>query len=140
MTEEHGGASNIFRPPRTLSRKTAEPIIYLATRMSQSDNEAVRRETRIIDMIAEAVGYANYRHEKWFLDMTEAEALARINSDLAKKAALVVLAMVLKADSYRKEEEQEYFSWVRDQLGADPVTVPIDLEEHRKLVLSYFAD
>lgn len=137
---ENNDTSSIVHPHRVLSRKTAEPIIYLAHRMSKSDSESVRRETRIIDMVAKAVGYENYRHDSWFKDMTEAEALKRINSDLAKNACLVVLSLILKADSHRKDEEQEYFSWVRDQLGADPITVPIDIEEHKKLAMDYFTD
>ena len=132
--------SGIFRPPRALSRKTAEPILYLADSMAKADDEVVPRETRIIDLIADAVGLPTFRHQPWFREMTEAAALQRLTTDLAKRATLVVLSLILKADAKRRPAEQAYFSRLREQLGAPPITVPVDLEAHKRLALRYFQD
>ncbi len=132
--------SGLLHPPRALSRKTAEPILFLADRMAKADEEAVPRENRMIDMIADAVGLATFRHQPWFRDMTEAGALQRLNTELAKRATLVVLSLILKADAKRRPAEQAYFSRLREQLGAPPITVPVDLEAHKKLALRYFQD
>ncbi len=132
--------SGIFRPPRALSRKTAEPILYLADSMAKADEEVVPREMRMIDLVADAVGLPTFRHQPWFREMTEAAALQRLNTDLAKKATLVVLSLVLKADAKRRPEELAYFSKVRGQLGAPPITVPVDIEAHKELALQYFQD
>ncbi|MCH9044702.1 MAG: hypothetical protein IIA40_01200 [SAR324 cluster bacterium] len=132
--------SGIFHPPRALSRKTAEPILYLADRMAMADQEAVPREMRMIDLIADAVGLPTFRHQPWFREMTEAAALQRLTTDLAKRATLVVLSLILKADAKRRPAEQAYFSRLREQLGAPPITVPVDLEAHKKLALQYFQD
>ncbi len=132
--------SNIFRPPRALSRKTAEPILYLADSMAKADEEVVPREMRMIDLVADAVGLPTFRHQPWFREMTEAAALHRLNTDLAKRATLVVLSLILKADAKRRPAEQAYFSRLREQLGAPPITVPVDLEAHKRLALQYFQD
>ena len=138
--EDAAPESGLLHPQRVLSRKTAEPILFLADRMAKADEEVVPRENRMIDMIADAVGLATFRHQPWFRDMTEAAALQRLNTDLAKRATLVVLSLILKADAKRRPEEQAYFSKVREQLGAPPITVPVDLEAHKKLALQYFQD
>jgi hypothetical protein len=140
--EAESGAhkTNIIHPPRPVSRRTAEPILYLAERMASADDEPVPRELRIVDMIADAVGLPTFRHQPWFREMTEAAAIERLNTELAKRAALVVLALVLKADVKRKPSEQAYFTHVREALGAAPITVPVDVEDHRKLALEYFVD
>jgi hypothetical protein len=132
--------TNVVHPPRPVSRRTAEPILYLADRMASADDEAVPRETRMIDMIADAVGMPTFRHQPWFREMTEDAAISRLNTELAKRAALVVLALILKADVKRKPSEHAYFSHIREALGAEPITVPVDLEQHRQLVLEYFVD
>ena len=130
----------IFYPQRQLSRKSAEPILFLAEKMANVDHDQVPRESRMIDMIANAVGLSTFRRQPWFSDMNEAAALSRITTDMAKKATMVVLSLVLKADSRRKPEEHDYFTWVRQQIEADPITVPVALEEHKKLALMYFLD
>ena len=130
--------SRIIRPPRAISRKIAEPILWLADRMASADQEAVPRELRMVDALADAMGMATFRHQPWYRNMTEAGALRSLNSDLAKRAALVVLSLVLKADMKRRPQEQAYFSYLRQELGAEPITVPVDLEQHKKLALEYF--
>jgi hypothetical protein len=133
-------SSGVLRPGRPVSRRTAEPILYLADRMASADQEAVPRELRAVDMVADACGLPTFRHQPWFREMTETAALGRLNTDLAKRAALVTLALVLKSDAKRKPSEHAFFRRIRESLGAPPITVPVDLEEHRRLVLAYFQD
>jgi hypothetical protein len=132
--------TNVTHPPRPVSRRTAEPILYLAERMASADDEAVPREERVIDQIADAVGMPTFRHQPWFREMTEQAAVQRLNTELAKMATLVVLALILKADVKRKPAEHAYFTHIREALGAPPITVPVDLEEHRRLAMEYFVD
>ena len=56
---------------------------------------------------------------------------------LARQGALVVLSLVLKADSDRLESEQAYFTEIRGMIGGDPVTVPIDFQDHKNLAVEY---
>ena len=130
----------LYYPQRQLSRKTAEPILFLAEKMAQSVRETVPRESRMIDRIADAVGMSTFRHQPWFREMTQEAAIARITTDMAKRATMVVLTLVLKADTKRKPSEHEYFTWLRNQIGAEPITVPVGLEDHKKLALKYFHD
>ena len=132
--------SGVFHPPRALSRKSLLPILYLAERMASADNEAVRRETRIIDQLAQAAGMDRFRDDPDFKRLNEELAFKSIGSDLAKKATLVILSLILKADVRRKDDEHEYFSRVREHLGAAPITVPIEKEAHTKLALEYVQD
>jgi hypothetical protein len=132
--------SNVYHPPQPVSRRMAEPILYLADLMSRADNTAVPRELRAIDAIAIAAGLAGFRHQPWFREMNEASALQRLNTDHAKRAALVVLSLVLKADLARLPNEKAFFTHIREALGAEAITVPVDLEEHKRLALEYFED
>lgn len=141
MSEENEAArSNIYHPPRPISRRTAEPILYLADLMANADDDAVPRETRMIDLLADAVGMPTFRHQPWYREMTEASAIDRLTTDLAKRAALVVLALVLKADVKRKPSEHAFFTRIREALTSEGITVPVDLDEHKKLALEYFLD
>ncbi len=139
-SERNPKPSGVIHPARPVSRRTAEPILYLADRMAAADQEPVPRELRIVDMVADACGLPTFRHQPWFREMTETAALQRLSTELAQRAALVTLALVLKADVKRKPSEHAYFTHIREALGAPPVTVPVDLEEHRRLVLQYFVD
>jgi hypothetical protein len=139
LSQEHPHASGaIQRPQGRLSRKAAEPILYLADRVTQLDNEAVARDSRMVDALADALGLPTFRRQPWFRDMTEAGALHRITSDNAKRAALVVLSLMIKTGRSHNDAALEYFSRVRRQLGADPVRVPQDVEQHKRLALRYF--
>jgi len=141
MAEEADSqSSKIFHPQRPISRRTAEPILFLAERMATIDDDPVPREERVIDMLAEAIGLPTFRREPWFRDMTEDAAVQRISSELAKRATLVVLSLVLKADVKRKPSEHAYFTRMREMLGAEPITVPVDLEDHKKLAMEYFQE
>lgn len=139
MSQEHPYASGaIQRPQGRLSRKVAEPILYLADCMTQLDNEATGRDSRMVDFLADALGLPTFRRQPWYRNMTEAGALQRITSDNAKRATLVVLSLMIKTGRTHKDAALQYFSRVRRQLGADPVRVPQDLEQHKRLALRYF--
>ncbi len=88
MTEENNQKEKeIFYPQRQLSRKTAEPILFLAETMADADHDKVPRESRMIDMIADAVGMATFRRQPWFSEMNEDAAISRITTEMAKNAA-----------------------------------------------------
>lgn len=141
MTEDTNTSnSRVYHPPRPVSRRTAEPILFLADRMADADDSAVARETRIIDVLADAAGMPTFRHQPWYREMTESAAVSRLTTDLAKRATLVVLALVLKADVKRKPSEHAYFTRIREALGSNAITVPVDLEEHKQLALEFFVE
>ena len=140
MQPDKTPSGGIQRPARPLSSHIAKPILFLAERMAQADQDSVPRETRMIDRIADAVGLPTFRYQPWFRDMTEAAALSQLNSELAKRGTLVVLSLILKADVKRKDSEMAYFRRIREALGAEPVTVPVELEAHLDLALAYFLD
>ena len=116
----------------------AEPILFLADRLSQLDNVAVARDSRMVDTLADALGFPTFRHQPWYREMTEAGALNSLKSENAKRAALVVLSLMFKAGGAPNNAARQYFSWVRQQLGAEPVRVPQDVDQHKRLVLRYF--
>ena len=140
MSENPAAESLIKHPPRSLSRKSLGPILYLAERMANADEVIMPRETRIIDQLAKAAGLEKFRHEPWYLKMTEKEAIQLVSSDLAKQATMVILSLILKADMRRKDQEHAYFTNIRQQLMAEPVTVPVDLEAHTALAMEYIKD
>ncbi len=130
-------SGNVIEPTRALPKKYVEPILYLADRMATADKDFEVHERRIIDDLASAANKKGFRNERWFKDFTEKSACDLLDIEAAKRAALVVLALVLKSDSKRKPEEHEFFTRVRTMLGTAPVTVPVDLETHRQLALKY---
>jgi len=135
--DEASKKSGIIHPTRVLSRKSLLPILYLAERMASSDNETVRRETRVIEQIAKAANFERYKDDPDYRRMTEDSAIAGVGSETSKMAAMVILTLVLKADTQRKDEERGYFQKVRERLGAGPITVPVDFDAHMKLALEY---
>lgn len=139
-TQNQTRVSGIFHPPRPLSRRSAEPILFLAELMARADQDASPRELRMIDRLADAVGMPTFRHQPWFRNLTEPAAISQITTDLAKRATMVVLTLVLKADAKRRPSEMAYFRKIREAIGADPVTVPVGLDEHLSLALEYFID
>lgn len=138
MDETHPGTiSPAPNRPRAVSREIAEAILFLADRMAESIRDNVPLSARMVEFLAEAAGMPMFRRQPWYRDMTESAALFRIRTAPAKAATLVVLSLVLKADMKRMKKEHVYFSWVREQIRAAPVTVPVDLEAHKWLALKY---
>jgi len=131
--------SNVAHPTRALPKKYVEPILYLADRMSESDGKVVPKERKLVEELAKAAKYKEFRHEKWYRDFTDEKACQAINIDSARQGLLVVLSLLLKADENRKETEHAYFTKIRHLVGGDPVTVPKDIEAHRKLALEYLS-
>ena len=135
--QEFGGTNGIIHPPQPLPRKYIEPILYLAERMSMADGMMVPKERRMIEILAEAAGTADFREKHGYPTLTERQACEMLDDDTAKVAALVVISLVLKSDVQRKPVEQEFFHKIRNLLEAEPVTVPIELEAHKQLALQY---
>jgi hypothetical protein len=99
----------------------------------------VPKERKLVDELAKAAKYKDFRHEKWYRDFDDDKACQAINIDSARQGLLVVMSLLLKADTARKDVEHAYFTKIRHLVGGDPVTVPKDMEEHRKLALEYIS-
>ena len=127
----------IRHPQRPVPRKYLLSILFLAERMAVSDRDVPVKERLMIDMLAEEVDMRDFRNDKTYRLLSDHKACDNLDIDAAKEAALVVIALVLKADGVRRPEEQEYFTKVREMLGADPVMVPGEMEAHKALALAY---
>lgn len=139
-TQNQPRVAGIYHPQRPVSRRSAEPILFLADMMARADQDASPRELRMIDRLADAVGMPTFRHQPWFRDLTEAAAVSQITTDLSKRATMVVLTLILKADVKRRPSEIAYFRKLREAIGADPITVPVNIDDHMALALEYFVD
>lgn len=137
LNPTNGEETQVLQPDRAVPKKYIPAILYLAERMASSDRNTVARERSVIDDIAEAVDLKNFRHAKDFKELTEDKACKALEIQLAQRAALVVMALVLKADDKRRPEEHDFFRRVREKLGAPPITVPVDLGAHRSLAFKY---
>lgn len=131
--------TNIIHPARPLPRKYVEPILYLADRMSASDGKVLPKERKMVEELARAAKYQDFRHEKWYLEFTDEKACQAINIESARQGLLVVLSLLLKADEARKDSEHSYFTRIRNMIGGDPITVPIELEAHKALAFEYMS-
>ncbi|MCH7479668.1 MAG: hypothetical protein IIA14_16400 [SAR324 cluster bacterium] len=134
---EFGETSGIIHPPQPLPRKYIEPILFLAERMSMADGMVVPKERRMIEILAEAAGTADFREKRGYPNLTERRACEMLDEEEAKMGALVVISLVLKADFERKGVEQEFFHKIRKLLEAEPITVPVEFEAHKQLALQY---
>lgn len=139
QTTPEGDESQVIHPARALPRKYVNAILYLADRMSEADKKVVVKERSVIEELADAVGKKAFRTERWYRDMSVEKACGQIDIQAAKRATLVVLALVLKADFARLDSEHEFFHRIRKSLEADPVTVPVAVEAHKALALQYLA-
>lgn len=129
--------SKIVHPARALPRKYVEPILYLADQMSAADGNVLPKERKLVEELAKAAKFKDFRHDEWYRKLNEEKACQAIGIDSARQGLLVVLSLLLKADESRKDTEQAYFSKIRGLVGGDPVRVPVDLEAHKKLALEY---
>ena len=136
MTVEQS-ESQVVHPTRALHRKYIEPIIFLADRMSSTDGQVVPKERKVVEELAKAAKLKNFRHERWYREFDDRKACQAIDVEPARQAVMVVLSLVLKADRNREESEHKYLSEIRGMIGADPVTVPVDFEEHKSLALEH---
>ena len=130
-------ASQITKPPRALHRKYLEPIFYLADRMCAVDGEVAPNERRVIDELSEAGGVKGFRSSPSFRHMTVDSACNSLDITTAKNGAMVIMTLLLKADTARKESEHRFFTRVRESLGMERVVVPVAFDEHKSLALAY---
>jgi hypothetical protein len=124
-------------PTHAVPRKYIEPIMYLAERMSQQDKLVPAPGKRIVDELAEALRIKDFRRQPWFRSLNDQRACSLIDMESIKRAALVVLALVLKADTTRGDAAKAYFTRIRELLGVDAVSAPAELEAHKDLVLRH---
>lgn len=129
------------RPPtRALPRKYVEPILYLADRMVGM-GQGGHKERGMFNLLTETAGMKDYARQTWFRELNDQRACQRLAEvDTAKRGTLIVLALLIKADPHAGDAHRNYFTKVRNLLGAEPITVPTDLEEHRRLALGYLRD
>jgi hypothetical protein len=127
----------IRHPQRPVPRKYLLSILFLAERMATSDGDVPVMQRRMIDVLAEEADMQDFHNDKTYRLLSDRKACDNLDIDAAKEAALVVITLVLKADGVRRPEELEYFTKVREMLGADPVMVPGEIEAHKALALEY---
>lgn len=124
---------------KAISKRYIPAILYLAERMAASDKDLASKERTVILQLAEAANMKDFRHKKEFSEMDEDKACNTLDIEPARRAALVVLALILKADGQRRPEEHDYFRRVRTKLGADSIKVPVDLEAHKEMATRFFS-
>lgn len=136
---EHHGSKGVLHPPRHLVPQYVEPIMYLAERMAAQDpRDDLPAGMRTVDELTRTVKLEDIRRRNPAgRVMDERRACSMLDQKWAKMGALVVLALVMKQDTQRGPAAKAFFSRVRELLGADPVAVPHDLEEHKRLVMDY---
>ena len=139
QTHTEGVQHHSRAPTRALPRKYVEPIVYLADRMVGM-GQGGHKERGTFHLLAEAAGMRDYARQQWFRELNDQRACQRLDIDSAKRGALVVLALLIKADPQAGEAHRAYFTKVRILLGAEPITVPADVEEHRRMALGFLRD
>ena len=135
MNTETVGTTTQEKP---LQKKYLPAILFLAEKMAEADKRLDKKERILIRQLADAANMSNFHHDKDFLKLNEDKACQKLDNERARKAALVVLSLVLKADGMRRPEEFKYFRHVRNKLQADPISVPTELTAHKEEALKYF--
>jgi hypothetical protein len=135
--QESAPGSNVRHPARALPKRYVEAILYLADRMADADHEVAGTERRIINELALCAKIKDFRKAKWYRQMSDQAACDRLEADVAKNGAMVVMTLVLKADLKKRPEEHQYFTRIRQLLGAPPIVVPVEVEAHRALAREY---
>jgi hypothetical protein len=123
---------------RALPRKFIEPILYLGDRMVGMGKAPGRNA--VLEHLAEAAGLKEYFRQQWFREMNDHKACEKLDVDAAKKGALVVLALLIKTDPAATDVHRAFFTKVRTMLEAEPISVPADADEHKRLALGYMRD
>ncbi len=136
-TTGHAVRGHVEHPAHSVPQKYREPILYLAERMAGLDRRDPPAPERMVDRLAEAMGVHHIRRQPWYRNLDEKRACALLELESARKAALVVLSLVMKADTTRGENARAFFTKVRVLLGAEPIAVPSDTDEHRLLAERY---
>ncbi|HEX7928541.1 MAG TPA: hypothetical protein VF678_13190 [bacterium] len=123
-------------PLHALPRKFLEPVLYLADRITHVGSGLREARAMLRDM-AQSIGMADYPEQHWFRGLDDQRACELLNVDTAKKGALVLLALLIKCDPKSGEAHRNFFTRVRTKMGAEPVTVPVSIDQHRRLAESY---
>jgi hypothetical protein len=126
---------HVVHPPRPVHRKYFQAILYLADRAAAGATKESRFAGRhLVEELSELVNLKDFRLKKWYREMTESMACEQLDLGVAKRAALVLMILVLKSDN---RHDEPLISRVRTELGADPIVVPADLGLHKKLAFEY---
>ncbi len=132
--------SQVERPSHPLPRRYIEPIIFLAHRMAAMDKLTPPPEPRMVDQLTDMSHVETPKDQRWFRDLNDNVACDKLDLDTVKRGALVILCLVMKADTEIGDEAKAYFSKIRGLLEAEPVTVPVELDDHKKLAVSYLRE
>jgi hypothetical protein len=124
-------------PLHALPRKFIEPILFLGDRLTHVGNRTMREAKAALNEIARSTGLADYAEQRWFRDLSDQKACEMLDIDTAKRGALVLLALLIKLDPESGDAHRTFFTRTRTRMNADPVTVPVSIDQHRRLVDSY---
>jgi hypothetical protein len=97
----------------------------------------LRKARAVLQEVAQSAGMSGYTQQHWFRDLTDQRACELLDMETARRGALVLLALLIKSDPNAGEAHRAFFTRVRTRMGADPVSVPVSMEQHRKLAESY---
>jgi hypothetical protein len=123
-------------PSHALPRKYAEPLLYLAVEMAELSGQGGPQK-ELLRQLAETAGLQDPARQPWYRELSDKTAAQRLDIDTAKRGALVILALLIKVDPHAGEAHRNFFTRIRTTLEAEPITVPVDLEEHKRLAFSF---
>lgn len=130
----------VERPDRAVRNEFVEPILVLAAQLAAKHPVHPHPERPIVEHLAELTGHRGFRERPDMQHLSERDACARLTTRRARKAALVVLSLVLKTDSSGGAAARAHFSGLREQLGLDAIVVPANVDAHLSLALEYLRD
>jgi hypothetical protein len=136
-TSNQGVQRHTENPTHAVPRKYIEPILYLAERMSMQDRVQHPQGRRMVDQFAEALHIKDFRRQPWFRSLNEKQACEMLDLETVKRAALVIISAVMKADTTRGEAAKAWFTKIREMMGTEPISVPSEMEAHRDLALRF---
>jgi len=128
---------SLLHPARPLNHKYVAPVLYLAERLVTSDKGTIMAR-RVMSELAEKAKETNFREQPWYRELSDDRACQRLDVNMTKHAAIVVLSLLLRVGK-KKPEESEYFMSVHARLGNPEVLVPVDVHAHAKLAEDYIA-
>ena len=131
---------HVTRPNHPIPRKYVEPILYLADRMGQQDRLQPPPAKRVLDELAELVNAKDFRRQPWYRQMNERKAVEMLDLETTKRAALVVMSLVMKLETTRGDAAKQFFTRVREMMGAEAISVPSDVAEHRDIAFGFMVD
>jgi hypothetical protein len=126
-------------PLHALPRKFVEPILYLADRITHVGS-GLREARNLLRELAHSIGMGDYPEQHWFRELNDQRACEMLEVETAKKGALVLLSLLIKCDPKSGEAHRNFFTRLRTKMGADPVTVPVSIDQHRRLAESYLVN